>query len=281
MSTTITYNNTTSAPFSKTTKYLNTAGKWVEQDIRVTDTGMSEDDSLYQDMNGFITLSDDYSTATRIEPLTVTENGTHTAPANTGYSPVEVAVPSSEFIKSVIDKSVTQITDDDLVGITNISAYSFYGCMSLETVNLSSWTGTTDTNDNNWIFGYAGDITKTIIVLPSLIYFGSRMFRSAHCKIIDIGKNAIGTIREDTFYSTDDNNATVEILILRRSDDVSPAITENAIRGVRTVYVPNDLIESYQTATNWSTKYNNGIITFLPIEGSQYEHYYADGTPIE
>ena len=32
-----------------------------------------------------------------------------------------------------------------------------------------------------------------------------------------------------------------------------------------TVYVPSDLITSYQTATNWSSLYNNGRVTFVAI----------------
>lgn len=48
-----------------------------------------------------------------------------------------------------------------------------------------------------------------------------------------------------------------------------------------TLYVPSDLISTYQSATNWSTivGYTNNQI--LPIEGSIYETQYADGTPIE
>ena len=38
-----------------------------------------------------------------------------------------------------------------------------------------------------------------------------------------------------------------------------------------TVYVPSTLIESYQTATNWSTWYTAGYVTFVAIEGSPYE----------
>ena len=47
-----------------------------------------------------------------------------------------------------------------------------------------------------------------------------------------------------------------------------------------TLYVPSDLISTYQSATNWSTilSYENNQI--LPIEGSIYETQYADGTPI-
>lgn len=50
-----------------------------------------------------------------------------------------------------------------------------------------------------------------------------------------------------------------------------------------TLYVPQDLIASYQAATNWSTilGYGSGAQNqILPIEGSIYETQYVDGTPI-
>lgn len=323
MSTTITYNNTTSAPFSKTTKYLNTAGKWVEHDIRVTDTGMSEDDSLYQDMNGFITLSDDYSTATRTEPLTITENGTYTAPANTGYSPVEVVVPSSEFIKSVIDKSVTQATDEDLAGATKIGAYSFYNCTNLESVELPNSTTTveeyaffgcsslTDINstienittiNGNYAFGNCTSLENVLFpkltsmsayifnrsgnniigVFPKLTSI-SQSFRMSNFSIIDLGPSLNGL---GTYFA---NTSTIQIIILRKADAITTIGSTNGFDGTPfasngtggTLYVPQALVETYQSATNWSTilGYENNQI--LPIEGSQYEHYYADGTSIE
>ena len=53
------------------------------------------------------------------------------------------------------------------------------------------------------------------------------------------------------------------------------AFTGTPLRGYNgltgTVYVPNDLISTYQTATNWKTLYNAGTVTFVAIEGSEYE----------
>ena len=49
----------------------------------------------------------------------------------------------------------------------------------------------------------------------------------------------------------------------------TPMSGYNGLTG--TVYVPSALISSYQTATNWSTLYNNGTVTFEAIEGSDYE----------
>lgn len=55
-----------------------------------------------------------------------------------------------------------------------------------------------------------------------------------------------------------------------------------------TIYIPKVLYDhlgdgtslDYKAATNWSTIDGYGTITWAQIEGSQYEHYYADGTPI-
>lgn len=56
-----------------------------------------------------------------------------------------------------------------------------------------------------------------------------------------------------------------------------------------TIYIPKALYDhlgdgsslDYKAATNWSTIDGYGTITWAQIEGSQYEHFYADGTPIE
>ena len=69
-------------------------------------------------------------------------------------------------------------------------------------------------------------------------------------------------------------------LVLRKSDaicslaDVS-AFTNTPMRGYQsrtgTIYVPQALIETYKAATNWSTIFAQGFLTFAPIEGSEWE----------
>ena len=72
----------------------------------------------------------------------------------------------------------------------------------------------------------------------------------------------------------------LETLVLRKTASVCTlanvsAFTNTPMRGyggkTGTVYVPSALISSYQTATNWSTLYNDGTVTFSAIEGSDYE----------
>ena len=47
------------------------------------------------------------------------------------------------------------------------------------------------------------------------------------------------------------------------------------------IYVPEALIDTYKSATNWSTLDGYGTVTWKKIEGSYYETHYADGTVIE
>lgn len=46
------------------------------------------------------------------------------------------------------------------------------------------------------------------------------------------------------------------------------------------IYVPEALIDTYKSATNWSTLDGYGTVTWKKIEGSYYETHYADGTVI-
>lgn len=85
------------------------------------------------------------------------------------------------------------------------------------------------------------------------------------------------------------NNASLTVLILRKTAAVvnlqniaaftSTPFASGGTGG--TLYVPNALKSSYQSASNWSTilGYENNSIQ--AIEGSYYETHYADGTPIE
>lgn len=72
----------------------------------------------------------------------------------------------------------------------------------------------------------------------------------------------------------------LQTLILRKNDAVVPlgnvsAFSDTPVRGYNgltaEIYVPNDLISSYQQASNWSSIYAEGYVTFKKIEGSIYE----------
>lgn len=131
------------------------------------------------------------------------------------------------------------------------------------------------------------------IVLPSLTSFtGTYAMSYSNYSIVDIGP-FLETLARTCFY----NDGNLTTLILRRSSTIV-ALADNgsAFTNTRfasggtggTIYIPKVLYDElgtgssldYKAATNWSTIDGYGTITWAQIEGSQYENYYADGTPI-
>ena len=157
--------------------------------------------------------------------------------------------------------------------LTTIGPYSFYGRLENKILFLNALTAMQ-------IYGLR-DCKARIIVLPRLTTMPNASGFNCGCSTFDLsitnplGSQAIG------------NCTRLNTLILR-STSMVPLQNLNAISGSLfdsgksggILYVPSALISSYQSATNWSTILGYANNQILPIEGSQYENYYADGTPI-
>lgn len=70
-----------------------------------TATGGSDNGSVWQDEDGYVVLDDEPGVNVSIAPLSVSTNGTYTAPSGVAYSPVTVSVPSGA--PTLQSKSVT------------------------------------------------------------------------------------------------------------------------------------------------------------------------------
>ena len=127
------------------------------------------------------------------------------------------------------------------------------------------------------------------IVLPSVINmhncrYCTEDYTDPNLKGIDLGESCTTLTpgSDSFFYQTRCQN--IEALILRGNTLVpltkslgGAGGTQNfGISAKNRIYVPAALVDEYKNATNWSS-YSNII---LPIEGSKYEHYWVDGTPI-
>ena len=80
-----------------------------------------------------------------LKPLSVTENGTYPVPESAdGYGTVTVNVPSSgggegsasEAIKAMAEGTITEVTAEDLAGVTVLRWYAFYNCQKLTKITL-------------------------------------------------------------------------------------------------------------------------------------------------
>ena len=170
-----------------------------------------------------------------------------------------------------------------VTGVGTVATDVFRGCSNLQNIHVSITSG----SGQNSVFSYCSKLETAVLV--NSVDFGNAKFHScSKLKTVDFG---CPRIRTNEFY----NNTLLDTLILRSTSIVT---MENSgpFAGSKfksggaggTIYIPKSLYDhlgdnsssDYQHATNWSTVYGYGTITWAKIEGSIYETQYADGTPI-
>jgi len=220
-----------------------------------------------------------------------------------GYVVIGKNGPSpTPILNSILDRSFSGVYSNH--ELTAIGSYAFYGCSGLvevdlpnvETINSSGLSSTGLTKVflpkfrkalNNHPFSY--NTSLVTIVLPAVNMTSSPNYFCTNCTAlttIDVGAlDDTGTIyfSGNSFSSCSSLNK----LIFRKTTGIA-TIGTATMSGTPfadggsggTIYVPSALKSTYESNTNWSAvlaRTNNSITT---IEGSQYENYYADGTPI-
>lgn len=238
-----------------------------------------------------------------VTSLSVTENGTYTAPSGTAYSPVTVDVqgsggyaaedflfmdrPTGEFYSELVSggsdaamKNRSGITSINMPNYTYGTYSMFNGCAGVTSVHFPVMTGCSS------MFLYNCRNLQYFVLPMGYSLGGSALYGCTKLNAVDLG----GTPPADEGLngaSTFMNSSILSVLVLR-SATVIPLANINTFSGTPfasdksggTLYVPQALIASYQAATNWSTILGYANNQILPIEGSIYETQYADGTPI-
>ena len=166
--------------------------------------------------------------------------------------------------------------------VTSIGQYSFASCKNMTKFVA---TGAITTFGTYTFVGASSDhkMTVTEIHLPNLgtsialnLNFGHSTAANAcqQLALCDIGKAK--SIAANTFA----NCYKLTTLIMRRTGSITTlanvsGFLNTPLRGYSSrtaeVYVPDALISSYQTGTNWKTIYDAGFVTFKKIEDSIYE----------
>lgn len=180
-----------------------------------------------------------------------------------------------DSLAELCNGTLTEYSSDEVTHITSSVFRQYSKLTRLWLPNCQYITG-----------GYAVTRTGlTTLVLPSIVQirsFGN--FENCNSlSAVDLGKD-LTTLTEAAFNGC----SSLATVVLRRTASVSPLGHINVFNGTPfasgkaggTIYVPSALISSYQAATNWSTLDGYGTVTWAAIEGSQYENYYVDGTPI-
>ena len=205
----------------------------------------------------------------------------------------------SAQLDALIDGSITDLTSNALTirsgmfkGLTTLNSVTFpqctlinsgdtfYNCTGLQKIAADSFPEVTEIKNGNSCFN--GCTALSVAVFPKLNsingnynFTGCRSLAAFDAPLQNIGPY---------FFQNDTSLVTV---VLRRST-MTTLQTGNCFSGSAfdstgvggTLYVPQALISSYQSDSNWSTILGYANNKILPIEGSIYETQYADGTPI-
>lgn len=128
-------------------------------------------------------------------------------------------------LRTRVCQAATKLITVNLPNVTSLGAYAFYQCSNLETVTIPKLTSIS---------------TQTWYMCPKLEY-------------ADCGQ--LNSITAQTFASC----TALKTLILRKTDSICTLSNANGVsgsgigKGTGYVYVPSALVETYKTATNWST----------------------------
>lgn len=164
--------------------------------------------------------------------------------------------------------------------VTEIGGYAFRYCIALGSFSCNS----SITKLGSYVFNGGGSYTMTLrtcsmpyLSASSLSNVFGASDASKACKQLEFVD--LGSAQSLSSYCFA-NCYALTTLVLRRTGAIcsiqsSNSFTNTPMSGYNgltgTVYVPSALISTYQTASNWSTLYNAGNVTFVAIEGSDYE----------
>lgn len=241
----------------------------IRSKLGVTDTYLpSEMADAIDDIGGGVT-------PTGTKQISITENGTTTEDV-TAYASAEITVNVSGGggVDTLEARLTGQLTSYENNTITSLYAQSFREYTPLTSLKCHNVTSI----GNAALYGCTG---LTSLAFPRL----SQLAAIQNCSnllVLDLGLTA-GSGNMGTLSGC----AKLATLIIRSS--VVPALGNITYfnntpfasgKDGGTLYVPQALISSYQSANNWSTILGYATNNIQKIEGSIYETQYGDGTLI-
>lgn len=147
----------------------------------------------------------------------------------------------------LVDGSITEVTAEDLKGITMITNYAFYGCSRLTSVTIP------DRITRIYSSAFADCSILTAISIPDGVteINGSTFANCGKLINITLGKG-ISTISSNAFAACSYNTelgGTYAILVA-----IPPTLNSTAFNGakINKIIVPKGTLDAYKTATNWS-----------------------------
>ena len=246
-------------------------------------TAITANPSLSVDSNGLVTAS-----VSKTQSVTPTVSAGYVASGTAGT----VTVLGSNTLQLSVYAVLLTILARTGTGIITIPTVKKIGSASFRTwstptalhfIDLEEITGT-------YTISNSSSIQTIVIEKPVSITGGSETFYG-NSKLATVDINLFTGFRNYSF-----ENCTLLTTLILRNTTIQGMTSTNIFNNTPfksggaggTIYIPKVLYDhlgdgtsnDYQAASNWSSIYNRGVITWAKIEGSIYETQYADGTPI-
>lgn len=223
-----------------------------------------------------------------------------------GFADAVDAIPSgggTDYLEKRAQNLSASYEND---GITSVEAYAFYKWSNASKIHLPNLVSAGSSafygvGVDSFHFNKLESINSSCFTLclsleifvdeSAITSIGTSIFQGCSAlRYFDCNEISFST---SIFY----NCSSLDTIIIR-SSKIAPfsGTLPRAIQGTPfesggaggTIYIPKSLYDhlgdgtslDYKAATNWSTIDGYGTITWAQIEGSQYENYYADGTPV-
>lgn len=296
MSATVTYKGQTITTAENQTRTLLTAGKYMEDDVTITDVTQTTEDTLLLALRNQITsVEDDTLTSIRNMGLAYMTALTsvcfpelQTINQYAFYDDYNLVMsgwpfPKAKTIGNYAFRYCYGLTGDIVLPstVTSIGQYSFASCDGMDTFTAAGSISTLGTYTFNGASGHVMALRECH--MPNLgtgialnLNWGSATAANAcqNLEVCDIGKAK--SIAANTFA----NCYKLQTLIMRRTGSVTTCANVSAflntpLRGrnglTAKIYVPQALIDTYKAASVWTTINGYGYVEWLPIEGSEWE----------
>lgn len=217
------------------------------------------------------------STPTGTKQINITQNGTTTEDV-AAYANAEITVDVQGGGGPTDNEYATGAAPSGSLNIsTNIAQQVFY--------KRNNITKVTQTAGGVAARAFQDSTGLQFFIGIGTTYFYAQVFKGCSgLEAVDIGNPYTHRFESENFGQC----SSLTVLVIRKNSVValqgginvfiSTPFASNGAGG--TLYVPQALIADYQAATNWITILGYANNRIQAIEGSQYENYYADGTPI-
>lgn len=179
-------------------------------------------------------------------------------------------LPNCTFLEASAFHGCSSLKNINAPQLVDFRISAFRLCTSLETIYLPSATSCKQA-----AYAFLGCTSLKNVDIPNLTSVQSGMFEGCTSLELFDASSLCFEVVSGAFKGC----TALKTLILRQNTKAVNLLNINAFTSTPfesggtggTVYCPQALIESYQTATNWSTLYAAGTCNFVAIEGSEYE----------